>query len=76
MPNPVKIERDALYCQRYFISNTIDVELVTWQCNGGFIIQNNENEILVIWRSDATDRKLTTSGVYKNGAAFKTEITK
>jgi predicted peptidase len=76
VPNPVKIEQDALFRQRYFISNTNDIELITLQCDGGFIIQNNENEILVIWRRDATDRRLTTSGIYKNGAAFKTEITK
>jgi acetyl esterase/lipase len=76
IPNPVKIEQDSVYYQRYFISNTDDVNTTTWQCEGGFITHINENEVFVIWRTDAADRKLITSGVYKNGAAFKTEITK
>jgi len=75
-PNPVKIEQDATAFQRYFISNPTDVDLTTWQCDGGFIININENEVFVIWKADAADRKLTTSGVYRNGAAFKTEIKK
>ena len=76
VPNPVKIERDPIALQRYFISNTNDVDLVTWQCDGCFIININENEVFVIWKADAVDRKLSTSGVYRNGAAFKTEIKK
>jgi len=75
VPDPVKIEYDSAYHQRYFISNA-DVSLTTWQCDGGFIINTNENEVFVIWKADAIDRKLTTSGVYKSGAAFKTEIKK
>jgi pimeloyl-ACP methyl ester carboxylesterase len=74
--HPIIIEHDPQLCQRYFISNTKDVELITWQCDGGFIIHNNEKEVYVIWRTDATNRKLLTSGVYRNGAAFRTEIAK
>ena len=76
IPNPVKIEQDSVFYQRYFIPDTDEVNVATWQCEGGFITHINENEVFVIWRTDATDRKLITSGVYKNGAAFKTEITK
>jgi len=32
--------------------------------------------VFVIWKADAADRRLITSGVYMNGAAFKTEIKK
>jgi hypothetical protein len=74
--NPVEIEHDSISYQRYFILNAEDIELTTWQCDGGFIVNINENEVFVIWKSDATDRKLTTSGVYKSGAAFKAEIKK
>jgi len=76
VPNPVKIEHDSVSFQRYFLSNANDVDLATWQCNGGFIINIDENEVFVIWKADAVDRKLITSGVYGNGAAFKTEIKK
>ena len=75
VPNPVKIEQDAVSYQRYFISNE-DVGVVTWQCDGGFIININENEVFVIWKTDAVNRKLITSGIYKGGAAFKTKIEK
>jgi len=76
VPNPVTIEHDAEQCQRYFITNIEDVAANTWQCEGGFIININEKEAFVIWRTDATDRKLISSGSYKNGAAFKTNIEK
>ena len=75
IPSPVEIEHDAVSRQRYFVSNP-DVEVTTWQCDGGFIININENEVFVIWRTDAANRKLTTSGTYKSGVAFKTEIKK
>ncbi|MCL1851137.1 MAG: alpha/beta hydrolase [Bacteroidetes bacterium] len=76
VPNPVKIEHDTEQLQRYFISNSKDVDVITWQCDGGFIINHNEKEALVIWKTDVENRKLITSGVYKNGAAFKTQIEK
>ncbi|MCL2302772.1 MAG: alpha/beta hydrolase [Lentimicrobiaceae bacterium] len=76
VPNPVEIEHDPVFRQRYFISNTKDIDLTTWQCEGCFITNINKNEVFVIWKADATDKKLITSGVYKNGAAFKTEIKK
>jgi len=76
IPNPVTIKHDTEDCQRYFITNATEVDVNTWQCEGGFIINNNEKEIFVIWRTDATDRKLISSGAYKNGAAFKTDIEK
>ncbi|MCL2246525.1 MAG: RecX family transcriptional regulator [Lentimicrobiaceae bacterium] len=74
VPAPIHIEHDIDFCQRYFIANIENVALNTWQCEGGFIINSNVNEAFVIWKTDATDRKLTTSGVYSNGAAFKMEI--
>ncbi|MCL2435040.1 MAG: alpha/beta hydrolase [Lentimicrobiaceae bacterium] len=76
IPNPVKIEQDSVFYQRYFIPNIDEVNVTTWQCEGGFITHLSENEVFVIWKTDATDRRLITSGLYKNGAAFKTEITK
>jgi len=76
VPEPAALEYDAAQGQRYFISNTKNVDLITWQCDGGFIINNNESEIFVIWRTDAVDKKLITSGIYRNGAAFKTELKK
>jgi len=76
VPEPVALEYDAAQGQRYYISNTKNVDLITWQCDGGFIINNNESEIFVIWRADAVEKKLITSGIYRNGAAFKTELKK
>jgi hypothetical protein len=76
VPQPAKIEQDIFSRQRYFISNPTDVDAITWKCDGGFFIKINEKEVFVIWRADAAERKLSTSGAYKNGAAFKTEIEK
>ena len=76
VPNPVIIKQDTEDCQRYFITNVEEVKVNTWECLGGFIINNSEKEALVIWRSDATDKKLINSGIYNNGAAYKTDIKK
>jgi len=79
VPNHIHIEQDIEFRQRYFISNPNIVENVTWQCEGGFIINRDNKEteeVFVVWITDRTNRKLTTSGTYKNGAAFKTEITR
>jgi hypothetical protein len=76
VPNPANIEHDPDFYQRYFITNTQDIDLITWQCDGGFFIRIYKDEVFVIWRTNATDKKLTASGTYINGAAFKTEIKK
>ncbi|MDR0206414.1 MAG: RecX family transcriptional regulator [Bacteroidales bacterium] len=79
VPNPMIIEQDIEFKQQYFISNPDIVDNVTWQCEGGFIINKNNKEtdkVFVIWRIDRTNRKLIASGTYKNGATFKTEISR
>jgi len=76
VPVPAKIEQDSEYRQRYFISGTNALDFITWQCDGGFLINANKDEVYVIWRTNATERILTASGTYQNGAAFKIEIKK
>ncbi|MCR4829687.1 MAG: hypothetical protein K5864_09560, partial [Bacteroidales bacterium] len=67
---PAVIEDDRNDNRHYLLACDA-VDHVSWKVEGGFILHLTQKEIWVVWRSDASVRKLRASGRYRNGIGFE-----
>ena len=69
VPDPLEIIRNNQNLQIYTI-NSSNINNILWGIEGGFIIDQSNNEVRVIWISNSKNKTLTVSGRYNNGAPF------
>ncbi len=55
--------------KRFYIDMT-DVVMVDWKVDGGFIVKNDDDGVIVSWFSDDDKYKIKASGYYATGASF------
>lgn len=54
-----------------FTAEAGDFYRCNWRVTGGFILEQNKNKVRVVWKTDATEKKLEMSGTLLNGATVK-----
>jgi len=68
-PDSIDIIRNSNNLQNYSI-NISNINNILWGIEGGFILDQSNNEVRVIWITNSKNKTLTVSGRYKNGAPF------
>jgi len=72
LKSKVKLNHRKLSPQRYSIDNK-DLTDICWQAEGGIILSISDNEVRVVWLSDAPKHLLRASGLNAIGVPFKEE---
>ncbi len=66
---PAVIEHDSVAVRHYRLASPAIVDC-EWEVEGGFIVQQSQRDIWVVWRSDAMAHRLCAVGRYRNGITF------
>lgn len=65
----------SLQSPQYYIATGSDIAQLNWKVEGGIILSAESNSAQVVWLSDTATHKISISGCYTNGAAFKKTLT-
>lgn len=53
-----------------FYFDAKNIEKISWEVNGGFVIASSNNQIQILWREDAPQKTVSVRGIFNNGAPF------
>ncbi len=69
VPAPACIRPDSIDVRRYCLTSSA-TDAAEWEAEGGFIVQQSQREVWVVWRSDVATHCQRAAGRYRNGIGF------